>query len=211
MTSKDETTTTEQEQDTTAEETVTEETTTETAPKADPLDALDDGQLRAFALAKDWKIDESLEGSDLLAKVKERRSISQRHGQQTQPKTDDAKDVVRTSDLEKVREQEAKESLEESDDPVMSDIRDNWSEIAAYYTPRNGRATAKSILKDMRIARAAYREANPLKEDTGADAERDLSTVSGKGGTSPKPSTAQKKHVLVRSKSIDSWYPKAEN
>lgn len=183
-----------------------------TTPNVDPLDSMDDAQLRAFALGIGRSPDDSLQGEELLADVKKHRSIHQRRtnksGEPTTP--DDSDDVLRKSDLERSKTKEARESIAESDDPVLSDIEANWTEIAEYYIPRNGKDTVGGILKDMRIARAAYREANPVSDPN--EAVRTASQINSSGnGKSPKATEPKKKTLMPKRQGINDWYKKAES
>lgn len=203
-------TNTEAELDNQAEEAATDAGDTSTddsasASSSDPLDSMDDAQIRAFALGIGKPLDESLSGEDLLKEAKKYRAIHNRKERKDTTEPTSTDDVLRRSDFEKSREKEAKETLSDANDPVLSDIRENWTSIAEFYVPRNGRDTVQGILKDMRIARAAYREANPVQSD---DPARTAAHTAGTSGRSPKAVEPQKKRLMPRRTSIDSWYGK---
>lgn len=213
----DETKTTEAELDNEATEEESEDVETESSEEApaddtssssDPLDTMDDAQLRAFALGIGRSPDQALSGEDLLADVKKHRAIHQRREKKdTDPTPTNNSEAFTKSDFESAREKEAKQSLAETEDPTLADIRENWTQIAEYYVPRSGRDTVAGILKDMRVARAAYREANP-GSDPEKEAIRNASQVAGTGGKTSKPAEPAKKRIIPQKKGIDNWYGK---
>lgn len=175
------------------EESVTTETNTE---NGDPLDAISDvDQLREKA--RGYRAAYNRVKGDKVEKK--------------EPPPPPSSKVLTQEDFYKVNEKRAKEILEVSGSDEDKEIIQNFDAVFDYYIPRSGKDTEKAIIKDLRVARAAWRYENPLKDTTADDAKRNLTASSGTRGKSTAVNEVKKDDSrFALPKGPKDWYKKSE-
>ncbi len=137
----------------------------------------------------------------LEATVKELEELKKR--------TDPSKTYITQEDLFKQNEKRVKEKLTLSEDEKDKEIAQNFDDVFKFYQPVNGRDTEEGIMKDLRSARAAWREQNPPKDTSAEDATRELqgTVQQGHTGKAGVQETSEKFKTPV---GPESWYPKKD-
>ena len=90
------------------------------------------------------------------------------------------------------------------------ETEENWDDIVIYYEPKHGKNDVKSILTDIRAAKAEWKKRQPAAkpQDTHKKASGELAADSGAGKGKEKPTqTKERKHIIPRSsEGITGWY-----
>ena len=153
-------------------------------------------------------------------KERNREGYAQRHAkkeldekppQTTEPKADPltVDDMVRQNQRLAVKsvtvitENDAEDARQ-----LKQDINDNWEGVKKYYKNTSDAKipTAEEIESDLLAAYAAYRNRNPVSDDT-KDAARQISTTGPNGRGQGAPSNPkQTKKILGESRPMDQWY-----
>ena len=126
-----------------------------------------------------------------------------------QPKEAPAKsDFLSKSEFYKSIEKEAIEKACED-----AEIGDNWKDIIKYYTPRNGRDTVDSVMKDIGDAKSLwskYKTTAVDNEDKKSKSTLAAETGKPEGATTGNGEKKTRTHIIPRRQPVSEWYPKVE-
>lgn len=92
-----------------------------------------------------------------------------------------------------------------------AEIKEHWSEIVGYYVDKHGRDTARSALRNINIAHAAWRadQETVVKKDVASEktASAEIAKSAGKGGSTPPPAPPPRRKILTQNiGGMKGWY-----
>ncbi len=104
-------------------------------------------------------------------------------------------------------------TVDEKDKPevakIKKDLDENWDEIKAFYTGRNGKDTPEDIVEDLFDAHAVWlRRTGGKKGADEKNARANITNDRGTGGRTPDNSTSKRTRVLPKDTKPQDWYPK---
>lgn len=143
-----------------------------------------------------------------LLGLKEKIKNAKPEKKQEAVKQPDKSDFLSKTDFFKAIEKQAIEKACED-----SEINENWIDIIKYYTPRSGRDTVDSVIKDLQDAKHLWSKYNTTDKDPeDKKTKADLVTETGKpeGSTTGDGKKDTKKHIIPRQQPVSEWYGKVE-
>jgi hypothetical protein len=153
---------------------------------------------------------DSMSEVELRAEAKKLRAI----GNRKKPKESEEKvppaltDVVRRSDFERANEAKARRLLEAKGDEVSKEILAHWDDLAPIYgkVASRGKNSEEDIVEDLYDSHAVWLRRRPAPKADTKEAEAEVATISGTGGTSPEGTTPPKKRIIQSQRSMSDWY-----